>query len=319
MQTHTQTCCYGANAWTILNSIEQSIKRKVESLGTPLKDWDVEIYRGVLTGFNDAFIIDTAKRDAILNACSDEDERIRTAEIIRPILRGRDIKRYSYEWAEQWLIATFPARHYDIERFPAVKNYLESFAYDYLIQNGYAWIANNYLSEYCRKKLEQSGKDIIINGKPVLDAKGTKEKSRKKTSNKWFETQDSISYWDDLSKPKIVWGNLNQTASYAYADGTLFINAPGTMIVPASKYLLGTLNSKLADFYIRSLGVVRNAGYFEYKPMFVSKLPVILSVAESEEESFSKLIDDHDEAAIDKRVYELYGLTEEEANYLENW
>ena len=58
---------------------------------------------------------------------------------------------------------------------------------------------------------------------------------------------------------------------------------------------------------------------YEYKPMFVSKLPVILSVAESEEESFSKLIDDHDEAAIDKRVYELYGLTEEEANYLENW
>lgn len=90
MQTHIQNCCYGKDAWTILNSIEQSIKHKVESLGTPLKDWDIEIYRGVLTGFNDAFIIDSTKKEEILNACSDEKERVRTAEIIRPILRGRD-------------------------------------------------------------------------------------------------------------------------------------------------------------------------------------------------------------------------------------
>ena len=278
------------DSWVILSDIERSIKQKVEAIGTPLSDWDVNIYRGILTGYNDAFIISTQKRDEILASCESEAERERTAEIIRPILRGRDIHRYGCEWANQWVIATFPARHYDIDDYPSLKSYLLSIGIE---------------------KLEQTGAEHIINGQKV--------KARKKTNNKWFETQDSISYWDDLSKPKIVWGNLNQTASYAYADGTLFINAPGTMIVPASKYLLGTLNSKLADFYIRSLGVVRNAGYFEYKPMFVSKLPVILSVAESEEESFSKLIDDHDEAAIDKRVYELYGLTEEEANYLENW
>ena len=267
------------DSWVILSDIERSIKQKVEAIGTPLSDWDVNIYRGILTGYNDAFIISTQKRDEILASCESEAERERTAEIIRPILRGRDIRRYGYNWANLWLINVHNGIKGSLERihiedYPAVKKHLDEY-----------WL-----------KIE----------------------SRADQGDTPYNLRN-CAYLDDLSKPKIVWGNLNQTASYAYADGTLFINAPGTMIVPASKYLLGTLNSKLADFYIRSLGVVRNAGYFEYKPMFVSKLPVILSVAESEEESFSKLIDDHDEAAIDKRVYELYGLTEEEANYLENW
>ena len=131
MQTHTQTCCYGANAWTILNSIEQSIKQKVESLGTPLKDWDVGIYRGVLTGFNDAFIIDTTKRDAILNACNDEDEKKRTAEIIRPILRGRDIKMYGYNWPGLWIINIHNGygeqEKININLYPAVKQHLDNY------------------------------------------------------------------------------------------------------------------------------------------------------------------------------------------------
>ena len=153
--------------WVILTPIEQSIKRKIEAMGTPLKDWDIQIYRGVLTGCNEAFIISTEKRNEILSKCQSEDERKRTAELIRPILRGRDIKRYSYDWAELWLIATFPSRHYDIEQYPAVKEYLLSFGIE---------------------RLEQTGKTYVINGETV--------KARKETSNKWFETQDSISYWD---------------------------------------------------------------------------------------------------------------------------
>ena len=267
------------DSWIILTEIEKSIKAKVEAIGTPLSKWEISINYGIKTGFNDAFIISSEKRDEILSSCASDEERLRTDAIIRPILRGRDIRRYGYNWANLWLINVHNGIKGSLERihiedYPAVKKHLDEY-----------WL-----------KIE----------------------SRADQGDTPYNLRN-CAYLDDLSKPKIVWGNLNQTASYAYADGTLFINAPGTMIVPASKYLLGTLNSKLADFYIRSLGVVRNAGYFEYKPMFVSKLPVILSVAESEEESFSKLIDDHDEAAIDKRVYELYGLTEEEANYLENW
>lgn len=133
----------------------------------PLKEWDVEIYRGVLTGCNDAFIITSEKRDEILANCIDEDERVRTAELIRPILRGRDIKKYGYEFADQYIIATFPSRKYNIDEYQSLKSYFLSFGIE---------------------KLEQTGKEYIINGEIV--------KARKKTNNKWFETQDSISYWD---------------------------------------------------------------------------------------------------------------------------
>ena len=86
-----------SDSWVILSPIEQSIKRKIEAIGTPLKDWDINIYRGVLTGYNEAFIISTEKRNEILANCQSEEERQRTAELIRPILRGRDIKRYGYK------------------------------------------------------------------------------------------------------------------------------------------------------------------------------------------------------------------------------
>ena len=92
-----------------------------------MKDWDISINYGIKTGFNDAFIVSGAKRDEILANCKTVEEREKTAELIRPILRGRDIKRYSYEYADLYLIATFPAKHYDIEKYPAVKDYLLSF------------------------------------------------------------------------------------------------------------------------------------------------------------------------------------------------
>ena len=93
-----------SDSWVVLSPIEQSIKKKIEAVGTPLKDWDIQINYGIKTGCNEAFIISTEKRKEILDNCQTEDERKRTAELIRPILRGRDIKRYSHEWANLWLI-----------------------------------------------------------------------------------------------------------------------------------------------------------------------------------------------------------------------
>ena len=86
----------GTDAWVILSPIEQSIMQKIEAVGTPLKDWDIQINYGIKTGCNEAFIISTEKRDEILANCQSEDERRKTEELIRPILRGRDIKRYGY-------------------------------------------------------------------------------------------------------------------------------------------------------------------------------------------------------------------------------
>ena len=118
------------DSWVILSSIEQSIKRKIEAVGTPLKDWDIQINYGIKTGFNDAFIISTEKRNEILDNCFSDEERQRTAELIRPILRGRDIKRYGYDWANLWLINTHNGvkgvmSRVDIMEYPALKAHLD--------------------------------------------------------------------------------------------------------------------------------------------------------------------------------------------------
>ena len=178
-QKHTICEFSNSDSWVILSPIEQSIKKKIEAVGIPLKEWDIQINYGIKTGCNEAFIISTEKREEILANCQTEEERSKTAELIRPILRGRDIKRYSYEWANLWLIATFPSRHYNIDEYPAIKQHLLSFGIE---------------------RLEQTGKTHIVNGEKV--------KARKKTSNKWFETQDSIAYWEDFAKPKVVWARL---------------------------------------------------------------------------------------------------------------
>ena len=277
-----------SDSWVILSPIEQSIKRKIEAAGTPLKDWDINIYRGVLTGYNEAFIISTEKRDEILANCQSEDERARTAELIRPILRGRDIKRYGYNWAGLYLIATFPSCHYDIEKYPAVKKYLLGFGIE---------------------RLEQTGKSHIVNGEKI--------KARKKTNNKWFETQDSISYWEDFSKPKIVWGNLNLEGAYSYAPDGMFINAPSPFIATSNTAILHILNSKIADYYIRSLGVTRNGGYFEYKPMFVEKLPIPKCGLERLCK-YPIQPNTEQEHEIEHIIHSIYGLSMQETEYIEN-
>ena len=131
-QQHSINDFSSADSWVILSEIELSIKRKIEAVGTPLKDWDIQIYRGVLTGYNEAFIISTEKRDKILANCQNEEERAKTAELIRPILRGRDIKRYGYDWAGLWLINTHNGvkgvkPRIDINDYPAVKQHLDKY------------------------------------------------------------------------------------------------------------------------------------------------------------------------------------------------
>jgi type IIS restriction enzyme R and M protein len=171
------------------------------------------------------------------------------------------------------------------------------------------------------ERLEQTGATHIIDGVSV--------KSRKKTKNKWFETQDSISYWNEFFKHKIIWGNLALSAQFTWAEEGYFINAPSSMIVPGNKYLLAVLNSKLADWYIRQLGVTRNGGYFEYKPMFVEQLPVPM-LDEKAQIPYIRLVDKileekralNDtqllESEINQRVYALYHLSEEEIRYIES-
>jgi len=298
-QNHTITSFNDSNSWVILSEIEQSIKRKIESVGTPLKDWDINIYRGVLTGCNEAFIISGEKRDEILANCRTVEERKKTDELIRPILRGRDIKRYGYNWANLYLIATFPSRHYDIDQYPSVKNYLLSFGME---------------------RLEQTGEIHTVNGETV--------KARKLTKNKWFETQDSIGYWEDFLKPKIVYQELTQGSSFALdKNGEYLVSNTGYIISGNNlDYILYMLNSKVIEycfkcFYSISLG---ESG-LRWLSQYVMNLP-IPQISDSLKETLMSSLHDcttipqhsimrEDELSICK----IYGFSREEITQILNY
>lgn len=279
-----------SDSWVILSPIEQSIKRKIEAVGTPLKDWDINIYRGVLTGYNDAFIISTEKRDEILSNCQSEEERIKTAELIRPILRGRDIKRYGYEWANLYLIATFPSRHYNIEKYPAVKQYLLSFG---------------------KERLEQTGKTYTINGEKI--------KARKKTNNKWFETQDSINYWEDFCKQQIVWIELSDNPKFALTQNIISANTVFFLTGEHILHLLGLLNSKLITWYFRHcIGTTSGVGTNRWLKYTIEQIPIsspnaeIESLASKISENYKEDLDEE----IDYKVCLSYNLNEMEISYI---
>ena len=295
VQQQNSVCDFSSSdSWVILSPIEQSIKRKIEAVGTPLKDWDIQINYGIKTGFNDAFIISTEKREEILAKCLSEDERERTAELIRPILRGRDIKRYGYEWANLWLI-------YIPWHFP--------YQFDESIQGA---------SEKAEKAFRDQYPAVYSHMLQYKDPLSKRNKAETGIRYEWYAMQRwGAKYWEDFNKPKITWGNLNLQGTYAYAPKGMFINAPSPFIATDNIAILHILNSKIADYYIRSLGVTRNGGYFEYKPMFVDKLPIPQDGLE-ELMSFNEQPSEQEEKGIVSIIYRLYGFTSQEIEYIEN-
>ena len=295
MQTHSVDSAYcTSDSWTILSSIEQTIKQKVEAIGTPLKDWDICINYGIKTGFNDAFIISSETRDDILSKCQDDEERNRTAEIIRPILRGRDIKRYGYQYADLYIIATFPSRHYDIDDYPAIKDFLLTFGIE---------------------RLEQTGLEYIIDGEKVI--------ARKKTSNKWYETQDSISYWDEFSKPKIIYPNMTKFLPFVYDEKGYITNQKCFIITGKHiAFLTAFLNSSLFKFCFADRFPELQGKTRELSKIFIDEIPVP-QISDSENEEYSKLVNDIQSSysqeqaiAIDQMIFDIYGLTPDEQAFI---
>ena len=273
----------GKDSWTIMSAIEQNIRKKIQASGIALSNWNLAINYGIKTGCNEAFLISTSKKDELIAADP------KSAELIRPILRGKDVKRYSYAFADLWLITThngiksknIPPIH--VEDYPAIHKHLDDY-YPQLIK-------------------------------------------RADKGDTPYNLRNCV-YMNEFFKQKIIWGNLALSAQFAWAEEGYFINAPSSMIVPGNKYLLAVLNSKLADWYIRQLGVTRNGGYFEYKPMFIEQLPVPM-IDEDAQVPYIRLVDKileekralNDtqflESEINRLVYALYHLSEEEILYIE--
>lgn len=222
------------NSFIIASGKQSLIKTMIEAVGTPLKNWNIKINRGVLTGLNGAFIIDTDKRNELVA----QDHK--SIEILKPILRGRDIKRYKAEWADQWLVATLPAMNLDIEKYPAIRDYLKSFG----------------------KALKQTGE------------KGC----RKRTKNEWFETQDAIAYYNEFEKEKIIYAEIVFDSAFYYDNSGMFAEATSFIMTGKHlKYILALLNSKLLTFAFKTFyaGGDLRGNTFRYKKVFLEKLPIV--------------------------------------------
>ena len=283
MQTHAVFSSFSSSeSWSILSEIERSIKAKIEAVGTPLKDWDIQINYGIKTGFNDAFIIDSAKRNVILEACQSKDERQRTAEIIRPILRGRDIKRYGYSWSGLWLINTHNGTNEDLERihiedYPSVKEHLDNY-----------WLS-------IEKRADKGDTPYNLR---------------------------NCAYLDEFSKPKIVWAELSRTGnSFAYSDdGAMVLNTCYILSFNDTERhekelntLLGFLNSKVALFYLDIISSKLDETGWRWLKQFVEQIPVPVKMAFKEEGQLTN----KDSASINAQLYQRLGLSPAEAEYLE--
>ncbi|GAA7071343.1 type IIG restriction enzyme/methyltransferase [Helicobacter pylori] len=288
------------------NATLLDLRDKIESIGTPLKDWDIQINYGIKTGANEAFIIPTEKRDEILNACKTQEERERTEALIKPILRGKDIKRYSYEWAHLWVINT---------------------------HNGYT---SNLKSKIPPIDIEKTPAT-----KAHLDAHWDTIATRSDQGDTPYHLRNCM-YLEDFEKEKIVYGEIVQEPrfyldngecelGYFYAEATSFILTGEHL-----HYLLGMLYSKLITFAFKTFyagGGLGESGY-RYKKAFIERLPIpkitpknqeladkitdgakqILALKEKDPKANTQEL----EKEIDALVYQLYNLTDEEIKIIED-
>ncbi|MCA9343689.1 MAG: Eco57I restriction-modification methylase domain-containing protein [Candidatus Nomurabacteria bacterium] len=272
-----------SDTWFIGDSAELALKTKIESVGTPLKNWDIKIYRGVLTGCNEAFIIDEQTKARLIA------EDPNSADIIKPLLRGRDIKRYSYDFQNLYILAT----GYDTDiqsKYPAIYNYLKSVG----------------------DKIESG--ELKVKGKGVF--------TRDDQGKNWWNLR-ACDYYDEFEKEKIAWSDISTESSFTWASQKLYVNNTGYILTGANMaYLLAILNSKLTNWYYPKIASDLGTG-LRYIYQFIIRIPVpkqsesnLAIVSEIE-----KIVEDittaghstpEQDTQLDQLVYQLYNLTPEE-------
>jgi len=270
-------------SWIILKPEEQSIKEKIERLGTPLKDWDIEINRGVLTGYNPAFIIDKPTKDRLIA------EDPKSDEIIRPILRGKDIKRYKAEFADLWLINTHNGYRtnegskvppIDVQQYPAIKRHLDNY-----------W-------DNIHSRRDQGVIPYNLR---------------------------NCSYLEEFEKEKIIYPNMTKYLPFVYdKEINYFVNDKAFILTGERiKYLIGMLNSAFGHYQIKNLCAELQGGTRELRKVYIRNLK-IPKLSNSESYKIEEVVDQilakkesgHDTTAeeqqIDFMVYKLYDLTYDE-------
>ncbi|ELT5438989.1 Eco57I restriction-modification methylase domain-containing protein [Campylobacter coli] len=299
-------------SFTFSDENTSALKAKIERIGTPLKEWQgLNIYRGILTGYNEAFIITTEKRNEILANCKDEDEKERTAKLIRKMLRGRDIKGYSYEWAGLWVI--FIPWH-----FPNVEKPKTMSENEQDLKEQYPSLYKHLLSH--KERLSKRNKDET----------GIRYE--------WYCLQRwGANYYQEFEKEKIVYSEIVRKPQF-YLDVNLNFYAEATSFILTGenlKYLIAFLNNDFVAFIFKTFYAGGNLGEngFRYKKAFLEKLPIpkinsknqklanelvnlvdeILKAKEQDKNANTQEL----ENKINSIVYKLYNLTEEEIKIIE--
>lgn len=294
---------------TFSSSSVMALKEKIESIGTPLKEWDITINYGIKTGYNEAFIISSEKREEILRNCKTQEEKEATEQIIKKMLRGRDIKRYSYEWADLWIIAIeFGSHQYLQEKYPSI--------YSHLLQY--------------QDRLKARGQ---CTNKPITDKKPYLGQHH------WLELDNNPAreYFENFEKIKIVYPTIMASeARFVFDTHSFLCDTTGNIITHhcalTLKYIFAIQSSSfwysiMKNFYMG--GGINN----EFKINNILKFP-IPKITESNQSIADKIIalverileqkeqnpsssTQELESQIDSLVYTLYNLTDEEIKIIE--
>ena len=290
----------GEAPWSVLSRTEQSVMDKMLAEGTPLGEWDVRINRGVITGYNKAFIIDDATRRALIA------EDPNSERIIKPILRGRDIRRYRAKWAGLWLIVAKYGSYKTLPKeFPAIHRYLLLHE-DRLRARGQCRYSRSGSSS---RRTEYAGQ------------------------HHWLELDNNPkdSFLEEFTKEKLFWMDLTEHGRFAYHDGEMFCANTAYVLTGASiKYLCAVLNSILITWFMKNTALNSGMGTPRWVKFTVERL-LIPKISAAKQRPFVRLVDEILEAKatdpdadtsylewdIDRLVYDLYGLTDEEDTAIE--
>lgn len=291
--------------WFIGSEDEISLKNKIERLGKPLKDWDVRINYGIKTGLNEAFIIDKKTKDRLIS------ENPKSTEIIKPTLRGKDIKRYYYNFADVYVIVVKFGFSDKLKEYPAALKHLKNY----------------------EEKLRKRGQCNSTRSGKVL-----KGKIGETGQHHWLELDNNPGddYLSQFEKEKIVWGNISYNSEFSLVDKNIYVNAPANILTSSNvsiKFLIACLNSSIFNYEFKQKGIFLGKAY-EWKRQYVENvhIPIVtkenFSIINQMEILVDKIISlkkqdpknntQELENQIDQLVYKLYDLDEEEIKIIEN-
>lgn len=282
--------------WKINNSITANINFYIDSKGIKLKEWkDISFFAGIKTGLNEAFHITKEERNNFIH--SDP----KNNEVIKPLLRGKDIKRWGYQFEGLYML--FIPWHFPLHDDPTITN----------------------SSEKAERKFKQDYPDIYIHLLGFKKELSERNQTETGIRYEWYALQRyGADFWTNFELPKLVWIEISDRANYAYDEtGKFLTNSAYFMTGKHLRFILAVLNSKVADYYFAQITATIAGGRKRYTKQYVEMVPVP-QISEEAEKPFNKIVDyilllkkftdnkearnacTHFESVLETMVYELY-------------